>query len=241
MKDRSLYDIIYEDDHLIAVNKPANVLTIPDRFDKEIPSLKSELDKRFGNVFVVHRLDKETSGIVLFAKDENTHRDLNTQFQNQEPERLYHALVEGVFPDEPLEVDIPLMADPSKKGRTIASARGKASLTKFKLAEEFSRTSLVLCKLITGRHHQIRVHLQNIGYPLLVDSFYGNRSNFYVSEFKRNYNVKKGTEETPLISRNTLHAFSISVNHPHTNKEVTFEAPYPKDFKALKQILSKFG
>jgi RluA family pseudouridine synthase len=241
MKDQKSYKVIFEDDDLVIVNKAAGLLAIPDRYDPKIPNLKNLLDKKYGEIFVVHRLDKDTSGITVFAKNELSHRRLSLDFQEAKIDRIYHALVEGVFPDEPLEIDIPIMVDPSKKGRSIPSAMGKASLTKIKLLDAYKRFSKVACKLETGRHHQIRVHLSAINYPLAVDNFYGNRDEFFVSEIKKNYNLKKDTEEKPLISRNTLHAFSLEFTHPtQKDKKVYFEAEYPKDIRALESVLGKY-
>lgn len=240
MKDQNSYKIIFEDNDLLVLNKPAGLLAIPDRYDPKIPNLKNLLDQKYGEIYVVHRLDKDTSGITIFAKNEESHKKLSLDFQNGNIERIYHAIVEGVFPDEALEVDIPISSDPSKKGRSIPSAMGKASLTKIKLLEEFKRFSKVACKLETGRHHQIRVHLSAINYPLAVDNFYGNRTEFFVSEIKKNFNLKKDTEEKPLINRNTLHAFSLVFEHPKENRSIYLEADYPKDFQALSNVLSKY-
>lgn len=240
MKDRSLYKTLYEDDDILVLNKSAGLLSIPDRFDPDIPNLKNVLEEKYSQIYVVHRLDRDTSGILIFAKDAESHKSLNTSFQEQSIERIYHAIVEGCFSEEPIEIDIPLMADPSKKGRSIPSARGKSSLTKAKLIENYRRFSKVACKLITGRHHQIRVHLSAIGHPLMVDNFYGNRNEFFVSEIKRNFKLKKDTIEKPLITRNTLHAFSLGFKHPKKNQSIYLEANYPKDFQALTSVLSKY-
>jgi RluA family pseudouridine synthase len=241
MKDRKPFEIIFEDKNLVCVNKQGGLLTIPDRFDASIPNLKSILENKYGEIFVVHRLDKDTSGIVIFAKDSDSHRKLSLDFQENRIERIYHAFVDGSFSDEPIEIDIPIMTDPSKKGRSIPSAMGKQSLTKVKLEKNFRRFSKVHCKLETGRHHQIRVHLSAIGNPLLVDYLYGKRKEFLVSEIKKNYNLKKHSEENALISRNTLHAFSLRFTHPISGEEKYIEASYPKDFKALENILEKYG
>lgn len=240
MKKQDPYKIIFEDDDILIINKSAGLLSIPDRYDKDLPNLKSMLELIYKKIFVVHRLDKDTSGITVFAKNEESHKSLSSYFENDEIERIYHAVVDGRFGEDVLEIDIPIMADPSKKGRSIPSARGKASLTKVKKIKNFRNSSLLMCKLHTGRHHQIRVHLSAIGKPLLVDNFYGKREHFFVSEVKKNYNLKKGTEESPIISRNTLHAESLKFIHPKSGEEVNFQASYPKDFSATISILEKY-
>lgn len=241
MKKQKAFDIIHEDEFLVFVNKSAELLSVPDRYDPEIPNLQQELSKIYPEIFTVHRLDKGTSGIMVFTKDADTHRELSILFQENEVEKIYHAIVDGRFPDDPIEIDIPIINDPQKKGRSIPSARGKASLTKAKVIENYNKSALIKCMLVTGRHHQLRVHVASIGHPLLVDEMYGMRNEFFVSEIKKNFNLKKKTEEMPIISRQTMHAFSLKFIHPMTKKEIEIEAQYPKDFKALIQILGKYS
>ena len=237
MKNNNKLEILFDDEHLIAVNKTADMLTIPDRYNAKIPNLQNILTTKYDEIFTIHRLDKGTSGVVLFAKDAETHKAMNALFQEQEIEKIYDAVTDGYFSEEPIEIDIPLMTDPNKKGRTIPSARGKASLTKAKLVKQYKHCALLKCMLVSGRPHQLRVHMSAIGTPLLVDSFYGKRTEFFVSEFKKRFKLKKRTEELPLISRQTMHASSLKFNHPVSGDEVLIEAPYPKDFRALINVL----
>lgn len=241
MKSQKEFKIIFEDDYLIVINKAPMVLTIPDRWNTKLTSVYKLLKEKYGEIFIVHRLDRDTSGIMVFAKDAETHRYLSMLFENQQIEKIYHAIVEGQFSEDPIEIDIPISPDPSTKGKSIASARGKASLTKVKLISNFKKSALVMCKLITGRHHQIRVHLAAIGNPLLVDSIYGNNTEFFVSSVKKKFNLKKHTDEKAMLSRNSLHAYSLKFIHPQTQKEVEFEAEYPKDFSATIQVLEKYS
>ncbi|MCX7880362.1 MAG: RluA family pseudouridine synthase [Ignavibacteria bacterium] len=241
MKDKRLYEVIYFDESIIVVNKPANVLTIPDRFDKSLPNLRALLEEKFGRVWVVHRLDKETSGVVLFARDAESHKILNQQFENQDVQKIYHAVVSGWLPKDELEIDIPLATDPSNKWKTVPSARGKDALTIVRVLERYSIATLIECNLVTGRHHQIRVHCSTIGNPLIVDEIYGKNNSFFVSTLKRRFNLKKGEEEKPIISRLSLHSFSITFKHPTSGDEVSYFAPYPKDFSALIKVLRKYG
>jgi len=235
------YKIIYENDDFLIINKFSDVLSIPDRWDPDIPNLRSLLDERYGKIFVVHRLDKETSGIMVFAKNAETHKYLNDLFEKQKIKKLYHVVVSGILQRNELDVDIPVMADPSLKGKSIPSSRGKESLTKIKVLQRFKVATLIECDLISGRHHQIRVHCSVIGHPLLVDEMYGSKSEFLLSTVKRKFNLKKGTEERPIIDRITMHAHSIQFPHPQTGEMVTFTAEYPKDFAALVQVLAKYS
>ncbi|MFN3269565.1 MAG: RluA family pseudouridine synthase [Candidatus Kapaibacteriota bacterium] len=241
MKHNKLYQILYQDDDIIVVDKASGVLSIPDRFDKNIPNLRMLLEEKFGRIWVVHRLDKETSGIMVFARNAESHKDLNTQFEELNVEKIYHAFVSGWIAEDEFDIDIPLLTDPSNKGRTIPSARGKEALTKVRVLERFSIATLIECNLVTGRHHQIRVHCATVGNPLLVDDIYGKNEAFFLSHIKRRYNLKKGEEEKPIIDRLTLHAYSLKFRHPKTQEIVEFIAQYPKDFSALLNVLRKYS
>lgn len=241
MRKKDLYDIIYEDDSIVIVDKPSGLLTIPDRYDKSQVSLSRLLDEKYGGIFIVHRLDKETSGVMVFAKDADSHRKLNEQFQENEAERIYHVILSGIVDRETLDIDIPIAPHPARRGMMIPSARGKPALTKLRVIQTFRHATLAECSLITGRQHQIRVHCAAIGHPLLVDALYGQSDVFLLSQIKRRVNLKKQTTELPIISRVTMHAHSLGFVHPSTNIHVNYDAPYPKDFKALLQVLEKYS
>lgn len=241
MKSSQVFRTLYEDESLLVIDKDAGILTIPDRYNHNLRSLSQILKEKYGNIFIVHRLDRDTSGIMIFAKDEDTHRELNNDFENHKIKRIYHVITQGVIPQDYIEIDIPLIQSRQKSHIMIPSAKGKESLTKLKVLERFKNATLAECELVTGRHHQIRAHLQAIGYPLLVDELYGNNSVFLVSSIKRKYNLKKDTEEQPLISRLTMHSYSIQFIHPKTKVQLSFTAEYPKDFSALIQILEKYS
>lgn len=241
MREEQAYSILFEDDDILVVNKPAGVLTIPDRYDLTLPNLRSIFDDKYGKIFIVHRLDRDTSGIVILAKNADAHKNLSMQFEDLTVKKIYHVVVDGVIHQDDMTIDIPLMPDPRKPGRTIPSARGKESLSMLHVMERYRHFTFASIDLVTGRHHQIRVHLSAVGYPLLVDEFYGNSREFYLSNIKKRFNMKKNDTEKPLISRITMHAFSLTIQHPTTNEEMLFEADYPKDFAAMLQVLRKYG
>ncbi len=235
-------DIIFEDDHIIVANKPAHLLTIPDRFDATKPSLYADLNERFGKVFIVHRLDRETSGIIVFAKNDDAHRNLSLQFEKHETQKVYLALLDGVMHQDEGEIDRPIAEHSAIPGKMTIAKRGKASLTLFKVTERFKHFTLVEADIRTGRTHQIRVHFQSLGYPLAVDVLYGRRTELFGHDFKKKFKVGKFTEEElPLMKRTTLHSFRLSFRHPVSNELVSFESELPKDFRALLNQLRKWG
>jgi RluA family pseudouridine synthase len=234
-------NILFEDDDLIVINKPAGMLTIPDRYNKDLPNLRTILTEHFESIFVVHRLDKETSGVIVFAKNADAHRELNQQFMDIQLKKIYHAVVEGIVVDDEFSIDIPIMPDPRKVGKSMPSSRGKDSLTVLKVMERYKNATLVELNLVTGRHHQIRVHCSAIGHPLLVDEMYGSHTEFKLSQIKRKFNIKKNDEEKPIISRVTMHAQLIEFEHPTSHEKVEVSAEYPKDFEALLQVLRKYA
>ncbi len=241
MKNRP--SIIFEDNDIIVLNKPAHYLTIPDRFVAERPNLTSFLKDRLDEVFIVHRLDKETSGVILFAKNAEAHRNLSMQFEARTVDKIYLALVEGSVHKEEGEINQPIANNMRDKGRMIIAKRGKPSLTLFKVIERFKNYTLVEANIKTGRTHQVRVHFEIIGYPLAVDSLYGRKDAFLLSEvkMKKYRRGKDAFEEKPLMSRTTLHAAKVTFRHPTTNESMTFEAELPKDFRAVLNQLRKWG
>ncbi len=234
-------DLLHVDEHLVVVNKPAGLLSVPDRYNPEIPNLNKLLGERYGDpILPVHRLDRPTSGVIVFARTAAAHRELNRQFEQREVGKVYHALVEGQPGGSEIEVDEPIASNPGKAGRMMVSNRGKYALTIFKQMEAFGHQfSLVGAQIFTGRTHQIRVHLAYAGYPLMVDPDYGTRNEFKLSEIKRRYNLGREKEERPLLARAPLHALRLSFTHPATEEKMIFEAPYPKDLRATINQLRK--
>ena len=210
--------LLYADPSLLAINKPAGLLSLPDGYDSSLPHLRSILEPTFGRLWIVHRLDRETSGIIVLARSADAHRHLNTQFQEHRVSKRYHALVLGQPPWENLLVDDPLRPDGDRRHRTVVDpARGKSAISKLKVLRRFDGYSLLEVAPRTGRSHQIRAHLKHAGYPILADPLYGDPTNPCHT----------------LLPRLALHALSLTLIHPKTEESVKFEAPYPKDFANL--------
>lgn len=235
-------EILHEDEHVLVVVKPADLLTIPDRFGNT-DSLQALLERKYGKIFIVHRLDRETSGVICFARTEAAHRHLSMQFEQHKVGKHYLALVDGVMHQETGEIDKPIGPHPVIAGKMAVSKQGKPSFTQYQVLELFKQFTLVEATLKTGRTHQIRVHFQSIGHPLAVDSLYGRREGFLLSEIKgRNYRSGKFSEdERPLMTRTSLHAARLVFDHPETGKRLEFSAELPKDFNAVLNQLRKWG
>jgi len=239
---KNRWSILHEDDSIIVINKPANWSSIPDRFDESKQNILRSLESYREDVYMVHRLDRDTSGVMVVAKSEAAHKFLNDQFENRKVEKIYHAFVDGCPIDETFSVNEAIALSNSKPGQVFINKVGKDSTTNFKILERWKGFSLLECRPLTGRLHQIRIHLKHAGHALMIDPKYGRRSAFKISEIKRKkFNIKKDTIERPLLSRQTLHAQSLSFIHPETKKKMTIECEYPKDLRALKNQLSKWN
>ncbi|MBC7937111.1 MAG: RluA family pseudouridine synthase [Rhizobacter sp.] len=235
---RQNYSIVFENDDFVAINKPSGMLTIPDRMQSE-KSLKDMLIEKYGSIFTVHRLDKDTSGLVLFAKNEITHKFLNTVFEERKVEKYYVGIVIGMPVDESGLIDAPIMEHHANKGLMVVHTKGKPSQTGYEVLESNKHYSLVSFKLHTGRTHQIRVHSKNIGHPLACDPLYGDGKPILLSSIKKKFNLSKQEEaERPMISRLALHSYKLKFTDEH-GKEMQLEAEIPKEFRALMTQLKK--
>ncbi len=232
-------NILFEDEKLIAVNKPAGLLSIPDRFGKE-PSLKVLLQESGRKIYTVHRIDRDTSGVIVFAKDEDTHKALNQCFEQRETTKIYLGLVVGKPTADNGSIDAPIAENQSVQGKMIVHARGKASLTDYKIIETFNSYTWMQFQIYTGRTHQVRVHAAHLGHSLICDALYGSEQPLLLSSIKRKFKLGKYTEnEHPLLARLGLHAALLSFQFEDTNFK--FEAPLPKDLQVSLQQLSKWG
>lgn len=230
---------IDESPHWLAVGKPAGWLTLPDRHDVAAPNLYRWLQKIYPAIYIVHRLDKDTSGIVLFAKTPEAHRHLCRQFSARTMTKIYSAILRGVPAQLRGVIHHPIGADPRHPGRMRIHPAGKPSVTEYTITESFRHFSLAEVHPLTGRTHQIRVHFSAIGHPLGVDPFYGSPEGIYLSDIKLNYRPKTGETEKPLMNRLTLHARSL-VFTDLDGKTITLTADYPKDFRSFLNHLRKY-
>jgi 23S rRNA pseudouridine1911/1915/1917 synthase len=229
--------IVTEDEHLVAINKPAGLLTIPAREGSEI-SLKSLLQQKYGNIFTVHRLDKETSGLVVFAKHETSHKLLSQLFEGRDVEKFYQGLVIGKPVSEEGSIEGAIMEHPARKGMMVINRKGKPSHTDYKVVESFKAFSWMQFQIHTGRTHQIRVHMKDIGHPIVCDELYGDGKPILISSIKRNYKLSKDElEERPILNRLGLHSWRLRFKL--YDKEYVLEAEVPKDLRALLQQLRK--
>ena len=231
-------DIIFENEHFIAINKPAGLLSIPDRFGKDI-SLKTILQEQLGKIYTVHRLDKDTSGLIIFTKDEIAHKDLSQKFEGREVEKFYLGLVNGTMMNKEGTIDVPIMEHPGKTTLMMTHKKGKQAITDYKVIEEFGLHSWVQFQIHTGRTHQIRVHAKYLGNSIVCDELYGDGQPVLLSSIKRKFKLSKNElEERPILNRLALHSYQLNFTDAAGNRH-ELEAPLPKDLKALLQQLRK--
>jgi 23S rRNA pseudouridine955/2504/2580 synthase/23S rRNA pseudouridine1911/1915/1917 synthase len=235
-------ETIYEDDDLIIINKPAKMLVIPDRHNTELPSLNKILETKMGQkVWVVHRLDRETSGVICFAKNEQSHRYLSMLFQERDVQKFYAGLVNGIVTPTEGRIEGAIAEHPAANGKMIVAKKGKPAITDYKVVEQWPLYALLQFQIHTGRTHQIRVHMQSIGHPLVCDELYGDGQPFFLSTIKRKYRLSdKDETEKPLLARMALHAYKLQfVKEDGT--QITAEAPLPKDMAACVNQLNKWS
>ncbi len=230
--------IIYETEDLVALNKPSGLLSIPDREGKEV-SLKILLKEKYGNICTVHRLDKGTSGVIIFAKNETAHKHLSLQFEERQTEKIYLGLVIGSPSEGKGSINLAIAEHPVKKGLMTINKNGKEALTDYEVLKDFGIYSWVQFQIHTGRTHQIRVHMKDIGHPIVCDDLYGDGKPVLLSSFKYKFKLSKNEEEErPILPRLALHAYQLKFTDV-SGKKIELEAPVPKDLKATLQQLEK--
>jgi 23S rRNA pseudouridine955/2504/2580 synthase/23S rRNA pseudouridine1911/1915/1917 synthase len=233
-------NIVFENDHFIAINKAAGLLSIPDRMQSEV-SLKDMLLARYGTIFTVHRLDKDTSGIIVFAKNETTHKFLSQAFEERRVEKYYRGIVHGSPAEKKGTIDAPISEHLIQKGLMVIHRNGKPSVTDYEVIEDYKIYSLLEFQLHTGRTHQIRVHCKNIGHPLACDELYGDGKPVLLSSLKKKYKLSKhDEEEKPMLNRLALHSYCLKFTDAEGNA-FNLTAELPKDMRALLQQLKKLS
>ena len=245
--------VLFEDQHLLALNKPSHLLTSPDRYDAQRPNLMKLLHagiergapwaKQRGLSYLMnaHRLDFETSGVILLAKHKPILVALANLFSAEKSGKNYLALVHGVPPQDSFTVAAKLAPHPANIGLIrVDEKRGKRSQTQFEVLEKFSDHTLLRCLPLTERTHQIRVHLRHVGLPVVGDALYGG-SPLLLSRLKSEYRLKPNKTERPLISRVALHAETLTLPHPISGTTITITAPWPKDLTVAVKYLRRYA
>jgi RluA family pseudouridine synthase len=245
--------VLFEDDHLLAVDKPACLLTSPDRYDPDRPNLMKLLhagiaagkpwakERRLDYLANAHRLDFETSGVLLLAKSKPVMTALANLFGTTQVTKHYVALVQGHPSGPKFTIEARLAPHPFKVGLTRVDEKGgKRARTDCEVIETFSRHTLIRCQPLTGRTHQIRAHLRYVRLPIVGDRLYGGRL-LLLSTFKLDFRLKQGREERPLISTTALHAERLQFVHPITQTEVVITALWPKDLAVAVKYLRRYA
>ncbi len=236
------YTVVYEDDDLIVVDKSAGVLSIPDRYVADKPNIQAMLQQRYDRIWTVHRLDRDTSGLVIFAKTEEAHRHLSLQFENRTVTKLYYALAQGRMAESSGTIDYAISPNKNRPGQMMVSNKGREALTTWRVLESFKNYTLAEVETHTGRTHQIRVHFMAIGHPLAGDPLYNKEGSVFLSRIKgrKKYHLGREKEERPLLDRTGLHAYGLSIDHPTTAARMTWQCDPPKDLRALLKQLGKW-
>ena len=203
-------DIRYQDDHIIILDKQAGLLTVPGKDPMHQDCLENRVKEKFPEAKTVHRLDMDTSGLVVMGLNKASHRHLSLQFQNRNVDKVYEALVYGIPDEVSGTIDLPLICDwPNRPKQHVDYERGKKSITNWHLMEKGTDIGRIHLKPITGRSHQLRVHLMSIGHPILGDRFYADDDAFKMRD------------------RLCLHAKELTIMHPVLKEKITFESRVP--------------
>jgi len=238
-------DVIYEDRWLVAVNKPPDLVVHPSK-GHQTGTLVNALAHRFQQLSglygplrpgIVHRLDRDTSGVILVIKDESVHERIARQFEHRQVSKEYVAVCEGRIELDGDLIDAPI--GPSERRRdkmAVLEDGGKPAKTIYTVTERLGQFTVVRCSPLSGRTHQIRVHLQFIGHPIVADALYGLRDALYLSELT---GEEHAPDEEPLIARQALHAHRLTIHHPALDEQMTFEAPLPEDMRRLMDALRR--
>ncbi|MCL2485480.1 MAG: RluA family pseudouridine synthase [Endomicrobia bacterium] len=232
-------EVIYQDDNVVVVNKPAGMIVIPDQHTYENKTLVGILKKQLNQkIWVVHRIDRDTTGVLIFAKNAETHRHLSMQFEHSQADKKYLVLLSGFLEEDEGTINKRILIE----DRDVSiDDDGKESITNFKVLERFKNYTFAEASPLTGRRHQIRVHFWSLGHPLAIDAEYGSSDPLLLSSMKRNYKVKDNETEKPLINRLTLHASELALALPGSSNKTVFSAPLPKDFEITLKQLRKYG
>ncbi len=223
-------DIIYEDDDMLVINKEKGIVVHPGNGNPDGTLANAVMAKCKGSLSgiggkirpgIVHRIDKDTSGLIIVAKNDTAHINLSKQIQDRKVKKTYIALVRGVIKENEATINMPIGRNSKDRKKMAVTKDGKESITHFKVLKRYNGFTLLEVKIETGRTHQIRVHLSEIGYPIVGDEVYSNGKNPFG------------------VKGQMLHAEKLELKHPRTGKDLTFEAPVPKYFANIINQLEK--
>lgn len=228
--------ILFEDEDILVVNKPLYMASLDDKSNRNLHHLALKYDE---NLQLCHRLDKNTSGILLMAKNPENYRHISLQFQKREIKKIYHTIIHGVHHYDGFKIDLPLAISTNKKV-TVNKKSGKKSLTYVFTEQNYRNFTHIRCEPVTGRMHQIRAHLAAVGCPIVGDELYGGKD-IMLSDFKRKYRASGRKDEQPINHGYLLHALSLMFTHPTSGETMTLEAPLPKNFEVCLKVLGKYN
>ncbi len=245
--------VLFEDDHLLALDKPPRLLTSPDAREPQRPSLMERLHagiaagkpwasgRGLNYLANVHRLDSDASGVLLLAKSKPVFIALANLFGAEKVTRTCVALVQGAPAEDRFDCTARLAAHPTPAGWVrVDERRGKRARTTFELLERFSGYTLLRCRMLTDRPHQVRAHLRHARLPVVGDALYGGAP-LLLSRLKPNYHLKPDHTERPLIATAALHAEGLALVHPVTGAPLTLTAPWPKDLTVAVKYLRRYA
>ena len=229
--------ILFEDDHILIIDKPAGLLSTGGGFTKDLPYLQGMLEPKVGRLWLVHRLDRDTSGVMILAKTADSHRTLNLAFDHREIQKTYLAIILGNPDWTSYDCDLPLKVDGDRAHRTRITEDGKPATTSFQVLQSFSDTSLVQAKPHTGLTHQIRAHLSGLNHPILMDDLY---------TFSEMRSLYQGVLDDPVVNasihRIALHALQVEFIHPVLQTPISVQAPLPADMSGtIKHLQAASG
>lgn len=203
-------EVLFQDDDLVVLNKPGGLLSVPGKAIEHKDSLQLRVQRVWPSATIVHRLDMATSGLMIMAMNKTSHRHISKQFETRSVKKTYYARVFGHLKNPKGRVDLPLICDwPNRPKQMVSHERGKSACTFYEVASQNATSSLVKLNPITGRSHQLRVHMLSLGHPILGDKLYAHE------------------EAKTLSERLCLHAHKIMFTHPSNQQDLFFESPYP--------------
>lgn len=235
-------EVLFQNDSIIALSKPTGLLSVPDRYNADKPSLAKSILSTHPDARPLHRLDMETSGVVLFCLLPEAFGWYSDQFENRTISKKYTAITDGRCMTSEGQIDAPLLTQST--GKVIINKRGKESQTNWRLIEAFKHHSIFELTPLTGRTHQIRVHLASIGHPVIGDTTYGAQGPLYLSSLKgkNKYKLSKSAdEERAIINRVALHASGIRFLDYSTKQEIEVFAELPKDMQVALNKLRQYA